>query len=427
MVASYPFDDSKNHITTGAYSPAPDDAVFKRLATIYASNHDTMKTGHVCPEDNFPGGITNGAHWYDVPGGMEDFNYLHSNCFEITMELSCCKFPKASQLPEEWRLNRESLFRYMEATHMGFRGRVLDADTGEPVAKAVVQVSGISHNVTTTAAGEFWRLLVDGTYTYTIHALGYDSSDPGSVSVQNAGDGSGVNVKAMTEVRLRKKRGAAVATPPGGAKESKTAAVTLRPDGFLRKPEFNYHDYEDVRAFMNFYARQYPNISRIYSIGKSVQDRDLLVLEISDNPGVHESLEPEFKYVANMHGNEVVGREMLLLLLKYLLEGYGSNDNVTKLVESTRIHIMPTMNPDGFEIAKVGDRQGYRGRANARGQDLNRDFPDQFDKSIAARARQPETEAVMEWSRNFSFVLSANLHGGSLVANYPVTSETEFT
>ena len=78
---------------------------------------------------------------YDVPGGMEDFNYLHSNCFEITMELSCCKFPKASQLPGEWQLNRESMFRFMEATHMGFRGRVVDADTGEPLAKAVVQVN----------------------------------------------------------------------------------------------------------------------------------------------------------------------------------------------------------------------------------------------------------------------------------------------
>ena len=66
MVASYPFDDSRNPPSfSTVYSAAPDDAVFKRLATIYASQHATMKTGHVCPGDNFQGGITNGAKWYD--------------------------------------------------------------------------------------------------------------------------------------------------------------------------------------------------------------------------------------------------------------------------------------------------------------------------------------------------------------------------
>ena len=76
-------------------------------------------------------GITNGAKWYDVPGGMEDFNYLHSNCFEITMELSCCKYPVATELAGEWRLNKESLLQFVEATHLGVTGRVTDSRTGK--------------------------------------------------------------------------------------------------------------------------------------------------------------------------------------------------------------------------------------------------------------------------------------------------------
>lgn len=46
--------------------------------------------------------------------GMNDFSYLHTNCFEVTVELSCDKFPHASELPMEWKNNRESLLVYME-------------------------------------------------------------------------------------------------------------------------------------------------------------------------------------------------------------------------------------------------------------------------------------------------------------------------
>lgn len=46
--------------------------------------------------------------------GMNDFSYLHNNCFEVTVELSCDKFPHASELPIEWENNKESLLVYME-------------------------------------------------------------------------------------------------------------------------------------------------------------------------------------------------------------------------------------------------------------------------------------------------------------------------
>ena len=85
MVASYPFDDSATH-RSGLYSASPDDKFFKRVARIYANNHRTMRQGNKCG-DSFPDGVTNGAKWYDVPGGMQDFNYVHSNSFEITLEL----------------------------------------------------------------------------------------------------------------------------------------------------------------------------------------------------------------------------------------------------------------------------------------------------------------------------------------------------
>lgn len=103
---------------------------------------------------------------------MQDFNYVHSNCFEVTFELTCCKFPSATTLPKEWQLNKESLLKYMEATHWGVKGIVTDTD-GTPVLDEDVQIIGIKHNVTTSNRGEYWRLLLPGSYEILASAYGY--------------------------------------------------------------------------------------------------------------------------------------------------------------------------------------------------------------------------------------------------------------
>lgn len=55
-------------------------------------------------------------------------------------------------------------------------------------------------------------------------------------------------------------------------------------------------------------------------------------------------------------------------------------------------------------------------RYNKNGEDLNRNFPDAFENNN--NLIQPETQAVINWIKNETFVLSANLHGGALVASY---------
>lgn len=123
-----------------------------------------------------------------------------------------------------------------------------------------------------------------------------------------------------------------------------------------------YHHYDDLSKFMHDMEKKYPEISKLHTIGKSVKNRDLLALQITDNVEGVEPGEPMFKYVGNMHGNEAVGREILIYLIQYLLENYEKDDRVTSLIKNTNIYIMPTMNPDGFENAREGECGGEKGQ-----------------------------------------------------------------
>ncbi|CAG9836901.1 unnamed protein product [Diabrotica balteata] len=184
--------------------------------------------------------------------------------------------------------------------------------------------------------------------------------------------------------------------------------------------EYKYHNYEKMTSFLRQTTARYPELTALYSIGKSVQGRDLWVMVVSASPYEHMIGKPDVKYIANMHGNEAVSRELMLQLIHYLVTNYSSDSYIRWLLDNTRIHIMPSMNPDGFEVSKEGNCDGSQGRYNARGFDLNRNFPDYFKQNN--KRTQPETEAVKEWISKIQFVLSGSLHGGALVASYPFDS-----
>lgn len=46
--------------------------------------------------------------------GMNDFSYLHTNCFELSIFLGCDKYPHQSELIKEWEYNREALLTFMD-------------------------------------------------------------------------------------------------------------------------------------------------------------------------------------------------------------------------------------------------------------------------------------------------------------------------
>ncbi|XP_057698389.1 carboxypeptidase Z isoform X1 [Corythoichthys intestinalis] len=175
LVVSYPFDFSRHPHEEKMFSPTPDERMFKQLARTYADAHATMSNNDTdrCGANFYrTKGIINGALWYSFPGGMSDFNYLHTNCLEITVELGCDKFPPEVELYPEWKRNKEALLSFVESVHRGIKGVVKDVD-GNGIKDATISVRGIRKDVTTAEGGDYWRLLTSGTHIVTATAKGY--------------------------------------------------------------------------------------------------------------------------------------------------------------------------------------------------------------------------------------------------------------
>ncbi|XP_043541598.1 probable carboxypeptidase X1 [Chiloscyllium plagiosum] len=176
MVVSYPYDLARPTGMPKKLTPTADDSVFRWLSFVYATSNRAMaqQDRRVCHGDDFRqyGDIINGANWHTVLGSMNDFSYLHTNCFEVTVELSCDKYPHQIELEAEWENNKESLLIYMEQVHRGVKGVVRDRDN-HGIEGAIIVVNGIDHDIRTAVDGDYWRLLNPGDYEITAKADGF--------------------------------------------------------------------------------------------------------------------------------------------------------------------------------------------------------------------------------------------------------------
>ncbi|KAB5548691.1 hypothetical protein PHYPO_G00058480 [Pangasianodon hypophthalmus] len=428
---SYPFDYSSSHITPGPYRHTndddDDDALFRYLVQTFTENHSIVREGEShCPDElneQFRNGTT--AEWTDVQGSMQEFSYFRGNCFEVTFQLSCCKYPLASDLYTEWNNNREALLAYMEKVHMGVRGYVMTT-SGMGIPDSNISVAGIDHIITTWIFGDYYRLLLPGTYNITASSLGYLPSTVNNVTVIE-GKATLLNftLKDLSEEVVMPQLTAPVLTVAYQSTEQVLDhQQASTPEPLVQRQGFSHHSYSDMEVFLQRISSVYSSLAQLYSIGQSAQGRELYVMKISSNLGTDEPGKPEVIFVGNLHGNDAVGQEILLNLIEYLCSNYGSEPLITQLVNSTRVHILPSMNPDGYEMAEEApeyfnvNREFSRGVNDGENQnaDLTRNFPDQFH---AADFVRPETKAVMNWIKAYSFVLSASILGGVIGVTYP--------
>lgn len=107
-----------------------------------------------------------------------------------------------------------------------------------------------------------------------------------------------------------------------------------------------YPTYEQYDTILQTFASSYPTLCEYVKLGSLPSGREILAVHISDNVGTKEQ-EPRFFYTSTMHGDETAGYIFMLKLADYLLSGYGTDSNATRLVNSLDIWINPLANPDG--------------------------------------------------------------------------------
>eukprot|EP00123_Amoebidium_parasiticum_P018118 comp24107_c0_seq1/m.43600 comp24107_c0_seq1/g.43600 ORF comp24107_c0_seq1/g.43600 comp24107_c0_seq1/m.43600 type:complete len:954 (-) comp24107_c0_seq1:162-3023(-) len=409
IVASIPYDDTENN--ANVYSKSPDDDFYRMAAKAYASHMlNTRKCNVGGFQEEFQDGITNGAGWYSLHGSMQDWVYVNTDCLEITVEMSCCRNPPPNEIETWWNYHKRAIDEYMRHVHYGIKGFVRSSK-GDPISKAVIHVDGIEKDIHSTPLGDYFRLMVPGkTYKMMVSAPGYLNESftvtvpPTGPATQNITLRSAFETpEVSTTITPNKSIGVGAVTGEGMSNTDDEKFV------------FEHHNGPEMDRLLKHYASTYPQLVRLNSMGRTNQGRNMWVVELTNQPADDKRMSEEFilrprvKYIANIHGDEVLGREILLAFIHHVTQNYGKDPQITQLLDSTRIYIAPSLNPDGYN---------KHVRENANGIDLNRNFPDQFCGE-PKDGYQNETLNIMQWVQSMTFTLSISFHGGALGAFYP--------
>jgi hypothetical protein len=130
-----------------------------------------------------------------------------------------------------------------------------------------------------------------------------------------------------------------------------------------------YHDYYGTTQMLNDFNDRYPNLVNVFSIGKSVLDKEIWCIRLTNE----KNNQKKFSCLIDgcIHGCEWEAGEACLYLAEYLLINFECNTTVTDILNITEIYIVPLLNPDGRQKDD---------RFNDNGIDLNRNFDIDFGR-----------------------------------------------
>ena len=164
-VMNYPWDNT--------YTLHADDAWYQLISHEYADLTHEVSPNYMNQYNN---GIINGAQWYMIGGGRQDYMNGYAQCRELTIECSNTKLPNPSQLPNFWNINKNSIFAYMTQCIYGIHGTVTDAANGQPL-NATVTITNHDDSFSVVEshlpAGDYHRPIKGGIYDVTYACNGY--------------------------------------------------------------------------------------------------------------------------------------------------------------------------------------------------------------------------------------------------------------
>ena len=162
-----------------------------------------------------------------------------------------------------------------------------------------------------------------------------------------------------------------------------------------------FYTFQEAIAQLDSMYLHYPHlITQKFSIGTTIEGRQIWAVKISDNPNLNEN-EPAVGFDALIHAREPQSMMTLIYFMYYLLENYGTNPEVTYLVNNREIYCIPVFNPDGYEYNRsTNPNGGGMWRKNRRlnsdgsfGVDLNRNFSYMWGYDNTGSSPTPSSES----------------------------------
>lgn len=202
-----------------------------------------------------------------------------------------------------------------------------------------------------------------------------------------------------------------------------------------------FYTFNEIVAQLDSMYNQYPNIiTQKFQIGTSQQGRPIWAVKISDNPNISEN-EPKVGYDALIHAREPQSMASMMYFIWYLLQNYGTDPEVTYLVNNREMFFVPCFNPDGYEYNRqTNPNGGGMWRKNRRnngdgsyGVDLNRNFgymwgydnngssPIPNDETYRGPFlfSEPESQAIRDFAIQNNYKTHFNLHSYQNAFLYP--------